>query len=72
MSKRTVLSLLTTLRLELLVRDLNETFRLGLLEDRIPPLALGFNLLGHCIIKIQKCVRVAIAVRSSVEILEMY
>ena len=60
------------------VRDLNETLRLGLLEHHIHPLLIAAvyllanpEKLGLCIVKIQRRVRAAIALKPSDEILEM-
>ena len=64
--------------LDVQVRDLNETLRLGLLEHQIPPLLVGAvhlladpEKLGRRIVKIQRCVRIAIALKPSDKILEM-
>lgn len=66
------------LRLDVQVRDLNKTFRLGLLEHRDPPMLLATiyllanpEKLGHRIAKFQRCVYAAIALKPSDEILEM-
>ena len=67
--------------LDVRVRQLNQTLRLGLLEHQIPPLlfvaATAVYLLanpekfGQCIVNIQSCVRAAIALKPSDERLEM-
>jgi hypothetical protein len=66
------------LLLEVQVCDLNETLPLGLLEHQIPPLLVGAvhllanpEKLGCCIVKIQRCVHVAIVLKPSDKMLEM-
>ena len=66
------------LLLDVQVRNLNKTFRLGLLEHRIPPMLFATvypfakpEKLGHRIVKIQRCVHAAIALKPSDEMLEM-